>query len=445
MKTIARIIAFVVFLIPLVCLAHLPTTQSNQDNSLAPMLEKITPSVVNIYVEQVKMTKLSDLLPSQTNSDTKVPVKSYAVGSGIIFNSAKGMIVTNAHVVADQKLIIVTLKNGERYRAKLIAKDTAYDIAVLHIDAKNLTALTFANSDNVKVGDFVTAIGSPYGLSQTVTSGVVSAMNRTHPKIEGYQSFIQTDAPINPGNSGGALVNMKGQLIGINTAIVAPSDGNIGIGFAIPSNMVESVIAQLEKYGKVKRGVLGVIVQNITPELADALHLKSMKGALISQVVPETPAATAGLKAEDVITEIDHHPVYGAVQLRNAMGLIHPGTEAVLTYLRDNKIETVTVTVADPKTLKEKKEPYFEGLRLQDFHELESDGTSLNGVLITGLSDSSNGAIAGLVVSDVITAVDGKSVASVKALQEMVAHETKPLLLSVMRGNNNLFLMLNAD
>lgn len=425
-------------IIPALCFAHLFGEQS-----LAPMLEKITPAVVNVYVEEIKLTNLNDLIQT-TDNITKIPVKSYAVGSGVIFDAEKGLIVTNAHVVAHQKLIIVTSKNGQRYRAKLIAKDDGYDIAILHIDAKNLTALSFANSDNLKVGDFVTAIGSPYGLRQTVTSGVVSALNRTHPRIEGYQSFIQTDAPINPGNSGGALVNMNGQLIGINTAMVAPSDGSIGIGFAIPSNMVDSVITQLIKYGKVQHGVLGVIVQNITPQLADALHLKDTKGALISQILPETPAAVAELKPEDVITDINGHPVFGSVQLRNAMGLIHPGTSAVLTYLRDNKLEKATITVADPDKLKEKQVPYFDGMRLQDFHEIEFDGTHLNGVLITGLSDSSNGALAGLAVADVITAVNSKPVDSVKTLQYIVIHEKNPILLSVMRGNNNLFLILNA-
>lgn len=442
MKKIISSITFILLFIPLVCLAHLPTTQENNQNTIAPMLAKVTPAVVNIYVEEEQLTKLNTLIPTQDNI-TKVPVKSYAVGSGVIFDAEKGLIVTNAHVVAHEKVIIVTLKDGERYHAKLIAKAKGYDIAILAIQAKNLTALKFANSDNVKVGDFVTAIGSPYGLSQTVTSGVVSALNRTHPRIEGYQSFIQTDAPINPGNSGGALVDMQGDLIGINTAMVAPTDGSIGLGFSIPSNMVKGVIEQLLKYGKVEHGVLGVIVQNITPELATALNLKNTKGAIISEIVPNTPAATAGLKVGDVITDIDNHPVHGAVQLKNTMGLIRPGTSATITLIRDHKTETLTAIVANPKTLKEKEVPYFAGMRLQKFNELESDGTKLHGVIVTGLTDASNGALAGLLPGDVITSINNTPIDSIETLQKAAENQTKPLLLDVTRGKGNVFLVLS--
>ncbi len=436
-----KIFVFIALFIPALCLAHLPTTQENASNTIAPMLDKVTPAVVNVYVSEVKLTKLNELI--QTPDDiTKIPVKSYAVGSGVIFDAAKGLIVTNAHVIANQKIIIVTLKNGQRYFAKLIAKDKDYDIAILHIDAKNLTALPFANSDNLKVGDFVTAIGSPYGLAQTVTSGVISALNRTHPKIESDQSFIQTDAPINPGNSGGALVDMKGDLIGINTAMVAPTDGSIGLGFSIPSNMVHSVIEQLLKYGKVERGVLGVVVQNITPGLTDALHLKNDKGAIISQVMPNTPAAAAGLKPEDVITEIDQHPVDGAAQLRNTMGLIHPGTAVKITYERGTQTNTVNATVADPKSIQPAVTNYFSGLRLQDFHELEADGTQLNGVIVINMSDNSEGALAGLMPGDVITTINATPITSIEALQKAIANQTNPLLLNVARADENVYLVL---
>lgn len=442
MKKYIMYIATTLLFIPLAVLAHLPTAVENSTNTIAPMLEKVRPAVVNIYVEKEKLTKLNTLI--QTRDDTtKIPVKSDAVGSGVVFDAAKGLIVTNAHVVAHEKVIVVTLKNGERYHAKLIAKDKGYDIAILHINAPHLTALSFANSDNVKVGDFVTAIGSPYGLSQTVTSGVVSAVNRTHPQIEGYQSFIQTDAPINPGNSGGALVDMKGNLIGINTAMVAPTDGSIGLGFSIPSNMVQAVIEQLLKYGKVEHGVLGVIVQNITPELADALHLKTTKGALISEILPNTPAAAAGLKVEDVITDINNHPVVGADQLKNTMGLIHPGTPVSLTLLRDNQIKTVSATIANPKEIKTKTEPYFAGMRLQNFHEIQGNGSTLQGVLITSLKDSSSGALAGLVLGDVITDVNSKPITSIETLQKAAFNQAKPLMLGVRRGHDNLFLVLN--
>lgn len=442
-----RILPLLLFLIlPLSAFAHLPPT-TTMTNSLAPMLQKVTPAIVNVYVEEEKMTNLNEIIPTNDNQ-TKIPIQSYSVGSGVIFDAKKGLIVTNAHVVNDAKSIIVTLKNGERYRANCIAKDKGYDIAILKIDAKHLTQLAFSDSDHLKVGDFVTAIGSPYGLSQTVTSGVVSALNRTHPKIEGYQSFIQTDAPINPGNSGGALVNMQGQLVGINTAMVAPTDGSIGLGFSIPSDMVKSVIDQLLEYGKVKRGALGVIVQNISPDLEHAMHLATTKGALVSEVLPNTPAAKAGLKPEDVITAVNHHPVHGAVQLQNTMGLIRPNTSVLITYLRDDQskidTKTISVTVADPRKLKEKASPYFAGLRLQDFSEIEKDGTETKGVLVASVADTSAAALAGVKPGDIITSVNEHSITSLESLENVIKNKTRPLLLNIVRDGSNILLVLKG-
>lgn len=445
MKTHIKIFLAVLIFLPMLCLAHLPTAQNNLQNTLAPMLKKVRPAVVNISVEQVTMHALDELIPQAKNDAMQIPVKTYAVGSGVIFDAAKGLIVTNAHVVKNQKVIIVTLKNGERYRAKLIAKNSGYDIAILQINTTDLTALSFANSDKIKVGDFVTTIGSPYGLAQTVTSGVVSALNRSHPQIEGYQNFIQTDAPINPGNSGGALLNMQGQLIGINTAIVAPTDSNAGIGFAIPSNLVHSVIEQLLKYGKVKRGILGVIVQNLTPALANALHVHDKKGALISEIEPNTPAEKAGLAVGDIIIAVNNHSITSATALRNALGLIHPKTGASIAFIRNNQTKTVAITVADPKTITEKVLPYLDGIRLQDFHELSIKGHLLRGVAITGLSDSSDGTLAGLMSGDIITDVNLKPVTSITELKNALRNQTKPVLLSVNRSGDNVFFVLNAS
>lgn len=435
---------FLLLGLPVISQAHLPTNQTIENTTIAPMLEKVTPAVVNVFVkEKVQMRSLSDLMPSYAGDDRKVPIQGAAVGSGVIFDAAKGLIVTNAHVLKDAKVITVTLKNAERYHAKLLAKDDGYDIAILQIQAKNLTALSFADSDKVKSGDFVTAIGSPYGLAQTVTSGVVSAVDRTHPKIEGYQSFIQTDAPINLGNSGGALVDMQGGLIGINTAMVAPSDGNIGIGFSIPSNMVKGVIEQLLKYGKVEHAMLGLIVQNITPELADALNVPTTKGAVVTQVVPNSPAASAGFKAQDVITEVDNHPVLGSVQLRNMLGLIRPNTQVTIGFIRDRDNKSISVTVINPKELKKTITSYFAGVRLQDFNELESDNSRLKGLLVTGVSDSSEGALAGLATGDVITEINSKAVTALNELQPIIANQSKPILLHVTRGSKDLLLVLD--
>ncbi|PHQ80711.1 MAG: endopeptidase [Coxiella sp. (in: Bacteria)] len=442
MKLFRRLLS-VLFIIPALSLAHVPVTSNGQViASLAPMLAKVTPTVVNVAVEKVlPPSALNPFAPKSLQS--KAPVKALAVGSGVIFDAKHGLIVTNAHVVQNQKLMIVTLKDGRHYRAKLVGKDNGFDIAIIRIDAKNLQALPFGDSDQLKVGNFVAAIGSPFGLTQTVTSGVISALNRSRPQLEGYQSFIQTDAPINPGNSGGALVNMQGQLIGINTAIITPIDANIGIGFSIPSDMVHSVIEQLLKYGKVKRGMLGVIAQDITPELADAMNLKTTKGTLISTVMAGSPAKTAGLLSQDIINKINGKPIRSAAQLRNTLGLMRPGTEIHLSIIRHHDTKEMTATIGDPKKFKPPHvNAFLAGMRLQKFSQLEGDGSRLNGVLVTDLTDTSTGALSGLTFGDVITQADGKPVTSVDTLVHLASKAKNELLIKVYRGTNAVFLVL---
>ena len=292
----------------------------------------------------------------------------------------------------------------------------------------------------------MTAIGSPFGFTQTVTSGIISALNRIEPQIEGFQSFIQTDAPINPGNSGGALVNLQGQLIGINTAIYTPVDANIGIGFSIPSNMVHSVIEQLLKYGKVKRGMLGVVAQNITPEIADALHLKTNQGALVTQVTPGTPATMAGFKPEDIIEKLDGKIVYSSAQLRNTLGLMRPGTEIHFSIVRNHKPIALSATVGDPAKVQAQHElPFIGGMSLRNFNELESDGTTLKGVIVTNMDDLSDGALAGIIPGDVITQANGTAVLNVNALAKLASAQPKQLLVKVTRGNNSLFLVIEKQ
>jgi len=432
-------------LISLPALAHSPVAQITAESSLAPMLKKVTPAIVNIAVEKVVETKLNQLLPTSNDNNTRIPVKMMMVGSGIIFDAKHGYIVTNAHVIKDQKVIVATLKNGEKYYATLLAKSKKYDIAVLQIHAKHLDALDFGNSNKLQVGDFVTAIGSPFGLEQTVTSGVVSALNRSHPKIEGYQSFIQTDAPINPGNSGGALVNMQGKLIGINTAIIAPTAGNTGIGFAIPSNMAKAVISQLLKYGKVERGVLGVIVQKLTPSLANAMALSGHTGAVVTQVLPNSPADDSGIKSGDLITQIDKTNIRGAEQLQNTVGLIKPDTSINMTVIRDHQSRIIEATIGRPKDLKTQIMPYFSGMRLQDFKELESDGTAISGLIIAKVSDHSQGALSGLRPGDIITEINQKPIHSLQLLKKIVHEHHKPLLLTVLRGHMSAFIVIRAQ
>lgn len=415
--------------------AHLPAAPTQ--NSLSPMIEKATPAVVNITVERLA----SPMKPNQM-----APTKIVGVGSGVILDSKKGYVVTNAHLINHQALIIVTLKDGRRYRANVIGKDDDFDLAVLQIHGHHLTDLPVADSNRLKVGDFVIAVGSPFGLTQTVTSGMISALNRSEPRIDNFQSFIQTDASINPGNSGGALINLNGELIGINTAIVTPGAGNIGIGFAIPSNMMKSVVEQLIRYGKVERGMLGVMAQNITPELADAMHLPHDHGAIVTNVLPDTPAKKAGIQVEDIIEAIDDISIDNAEQLHNTLGLIRPKTLITVHVLRHLKKIALKATVAPAQGFMPKQEmTFFSGMRLQNFTDLEPDGTVLRGVLILSVEDSSAGALAGLTVGDLILNANGKEVTTVADLLAITQKKPQRLLLKIFRNSEQIFIVIQSN
>ena len=317
--------------------------------TLAPLLKEVTPAVVNIA------TKGHEAVNPLYNDPTfrrfyPIPEgaeqrETQAAGSGVIIDAKAGYVVTNNHVIEKADQIVVTLKNNRQLDAKLVGADPETDIAVLQVQGKNLTALEIGDSDALQVGDFVIAIGNPFGLGQTVTSGIVSALGRTGLGIENYENFIQTDASINPGNSGGALINLRGELIGINTAIVGPSGGNVGIGFAVPINMARSVIQQLVAHGEVKRGRLGVDVDDLTPDIAEALHIDAPGGAVVSKVEQGSPARRAGLLPGDVIIAIDGVPVQGRADLRNRVGLTAVGQTIQLTILRRGSQQTVSIQV----------------------------------------------------------------------------------------------------
>jgi serine protease Do len=409
--------------------------------SLAPMLKKVTPAIVNIAVEKVIAQKPShDSHHAPISPNLK---KTIGVGSGIIIDAEHGLIVTNAHVVRNQKVMLVTLKDGRRYHAKLVGTADSFDIAIIQIPAKHLRAIEFGNSDKLEAGDFVVAIGSPFGLTQTVTSGVISALNRATPQIEGFQNFIQTDAPINPGNSGGALIDMHGKIIGVNTAILSGSMGNIGIGFSIPSNMVKSVADQLIKYGKVEPGMFGVLAQNLSPELADALKTKSNKGVVVTQVVPNSPAAKSGVKPKDIILEVNGVPVNSAAQLRIIFGIMRPGTKTTALVLQNTQKKTLKVVVGDPKTmLKQQQVPFLSGLRLQPFKDMEPDGSTLSGLIALDVGDNSAAALAGLIPGDIITTANGTDTHTLKDITTIASSKTTQILLTVTRGMGTLFLVL---
>jgi Do/DeqQ family serine protease len=330
--------------------APIPEVAGGALHSLAPVLSVITPGVVNIAVRgrvREENPLLQDPffrrffnLPQQPEEH-----ETQATGSGVIVDAGQGYILTNNHVVEDATTIEVTTKDNRRFKAKLIGRDGQTDVAVLQIPGENLTAVPFGDSDRLQVGDFVLAIGNPFGLGQTVTSGIVSALGRSGLGIEGYEDFIQTDASINPGNSGGALVDLQGRLVGINTAILAPGGGNIGIGFAVPINMARRVMDQLTHYGEVKRGRIGIAIQDLSPEVAQAMGTPRTNGAVIARVEPGSPAERAGLKTGDLVVAVNGVAVRSGTQLRNSIGLSRVGDDVDLTIERKGAERNIAVRI----------------------------------------------------------------------------------------------------
>lgn len=420
--------------------------------SLAPMLKLVTPAVVNIATSSTVSVQENPLLndpffrhffeqPLEPRQQ-----KTQSLGSGVIVDADKGYIITNNHVIDKADEIKVTLRNGESYEAKLIGTDPDSDIAVIQIKAKNLVAVPLANSEKLQVGDFAIAIGNPFGLGQTVTSGIISAIERSGLGIEGYENFIQTDASINPGNSGGALVDLRGELIGINTAIFSKSGGSQGIGFAIPANMANEVMQQLIKYGEVKRGRLGAQAQDLTPQLAEAFNLPFRRGAVISLVEKNSPADRAGLKAGDIVTEINDKAVRNANTLRNSMGLLRIGQTVKMKVLRDNKVLTLSATVAEQDKQKEsisgeKLHPHLTGTVLSNIQPSSKLYGRIEGVIISEVEPGSPAARTGLRRGDIITSANRIEIKNTLELQQAVENNSG-LLINLRRGNGSLFLFL---
>ena len=425
-------------------------SQGEKLPSLAPMLEKATPAVVNIATSGTVRVQENPLfsdplfrhffdIPSRPRER-----KTSSLGSGVIVDAKKGYIITNNHVIAKADEITVTLRDGRSLKAKLIGTDPDTDVAIIQVPAENLTALPMSNSEKLRVGDFAIAIGNPFGLGQTVTSGIVSALGRSGLGIEGYENFIQTDASINPGNSGGALVNLKGELIGINTAILSKSGGNIGIGFAIPINMAHDIMQQLIKHGEVRRGRLGAQAQNLTPELAKAFGLKDHRGAVITQVVPDSPADTSGLRPGDIVTHINDRQVKDADTLRNTIGLLRVGQTVTLKILREGRAKSLNIEIREvaAKSLGgEKLRGHLTGATLADIEEDSRLFGRVKGVLVAEVERGSPAWRAGIRTNDVITSVNRKEIQSVKEMQQVMSKSTS-LLLNIRRGNGALFLYL---
>ncbi len=417
----------------------------NEVPSLAPMLDKATPAIVTISVEgtQVSRQRVPEMFKHFFGGpDEQVQERPFkGLGSGVIIDADKGYVVTNNHVVENASEITVTLNDGREVTAKKLGADAQSDIALLKIEPDKLVALPLADSDKLRVGDFVVAIGNPFGLSQTVTSGIVSALGRSGLNIGGYENFIQTDAAINRGNSGGALVSLRGELVGINTAIFGPNGGNVGIGFAIPSNMMKSLVDQIIEFGEVRRGLLGILGQDVDSGLAEAMNLNVSKGAFVSEVSPDSAAEKSGIQAGDIITEINGITLVSFQELRAKVASKAAGSKIKLGLLRKGKKVNVEVVLGDAtQTVVAAKEihPALEGATLANGKTKQGD----QGVVISEIAARSPASMIGLQDGDVIIGVNRQKIDNVLALRGALDSSKGVIALSVIRGNTSLYLVI---
>ena len=423
--------------------------------SLAPMLENVTPAVVNIYTiseTQEKSNYVNDpFLRKFFNIPGQQKLKKRnrsGLGSGVIIDNKKGYIITNNHVIAKAKDIKVRLHDGREFKASLVGADPASDIAVIKISPDNLKSLKFANSENLRVGDFVVAIGNPFGIGQTVTSGIVSALGRSGLGIEAYENFIQTDASINPGNSGGALVNLKGELVGINTAIIGSKggSGSVGIGLAIPVNMALDVTQQLLKYGKVRRGYLGVSAQDLTSDLSKAFGISTKRGAIITRVQEGSPAYVAGIRVGDVVVKINNQIIENTSAMRNKIGLLKLNSIISMQINRKGEILNKKVKILEKKLSKKsgvKINSRLDGIRFSEITKNMSEYGKITGIKITGIKKTSKAYSIGIRVNDIILSINNIPVQKIKDLEIVSGENDSELILHVQRGMRTAFILLN--
>lgn len=428
--------------------AALPSQVPGQEAipSLAPMLEKVLPAVVSVQVEGT--ARQSQRIPEELkkyfgeDAPDQQAQPFEGLGSGVIIDAAKGYILTNNHVISQADKISVQLNDGREFDAKLIGGDDQSDIALLQVqNPSNLTQIAIADSDKLRVGDFAVAVGNPFGLGQTATSGIVSALGRSGLNLEGLENFIQTDASINRGNSGGALLNLNGELIGINTAILAPGGGSIGIGFAIPSNMAKTLSQQLIQFGEVKRGLLGIKGMEMSADIAKAFKLNVQRGAFVSEVLPNSGSAKAGVKSGDVIVSLNDKPLSSFAELRSRIATTEPGAKVKLGLIREGKPLTVEVTLdksTSSSASAEQISPALQGATLSD-GQLKN-GTK--GISVTTVEKSSPAEQAGLHQDDVIVGVNRTRVQSIAEMRKVLESKPAVIALQIIRGNDTLYILL---
>jgi Do/DeqQ family serine protease len=436
---------------PLPAFADVPPGLLGTTPTLAPMLKNVLPAVVNVSVTS-KVEIQNPLMQDPffrhffgVPEDAPQEREAQSIGSGVIIDAAKGYILTNHHVVEQADTVKIRLNDDRELDAKVVGSDPDSDLAVLQVKADRLKALPFADSDKIEVGDFVVAIGNPFAIGQTVTSGIVSALGRSG-LGNAYENFIQTDASINPGNSGGALVNLKGELVGINSQIVSRTGASVGIGFAIPSNQAKYVLGEIVSKGSVERGRIGIGGQNVTPDLARAFKLPAARGAVITQIVPDSPADKAGLKPEDIILEADGREVTTFDQLRNQIGMRRVGDKVELKVLRDGKPRAVTVTIGkntEQAAAGAKLHPRLAGAVFAPVDEnTAAEQGDVRGVVVQRIQQRSPAARIGLRQGDIIIGVNRQRIAGMKDFEKLAGEDQKELLLHVRRGNNAFFIVV---
>ena len=415
----------------------------------APAVKKAAPAVVNISVvgqQRSRRPQVFEFFPFPVPDRSPVE-PTPGTGSGVIIDASEGYVVTNHHVIRNAERITVRLHDRRSMEAKLIGSDPGTDVALLQIEAENLSELPFGDSDALEIGDFVVAIGSPFQLDQTVTLGIVSALGRTfNPGSGPYEDFIQTDASINPGNSGGALVDLDGRLVGLNTALITPVAGNVGIGFAVPSNMAQTVVDQLLEFGEIRRGLLGVGIEEVSPGIAQALDLDELTGALVSRVEEDSPAEAAGIEAGDVIVSVDDKPIEGPVDLRNRIGLTRVGETVQIGIVRDGRRIDKEAVIGQLRSSSVAGGISSEKLEGVEFGEISRDhpwfGRGLEGVEVQSAEAGSLAWESGLREGDVVFAVNRRKVRSVEEFVDTVREQEDVLALYVQRGGRRILVVV---